>query len=223
MKKSYYDKGITLVALVVTIIVLLILSGITLSSVLSNDGLLSKAKLVKEKYENAKENEIIQLNSIDSQMYDVIKEPLKILSSSGLNSNYSYIANCEPIGKVYNAKFENNEFYVGSSYGQARAYIPNVDLSNFSQIHFRAKTSSSNSGLYYCRFFIYSQEPTNDNHTLRDVKKDVVSDQYDDYYIDVSEFNGSYYIGIEAWCNNSPYRDSTEEYFVKCNYIELIK
>ena len=131
MKKSYYDKGITLIALVITIIVLLILSGITLSSVLSNDGLLSKAKLVKEKYENAKENEIIQLNSIDSQMYDVIKEPLKILSSSGLNSNYSYIANCEPIGKVYNAKFENNEFYVGSSYGQARAYIPNVDLSNF--------------------------------------------------------------------------------------------
>ena len=38
------EKGITLVALVVTIIVLIILAGVTLNIVLDNDGIINKAK-----------------------------------------------------------------------------------------------------------------------------------------------------------------------------------
>lgn len=52
------QKGITLVALVVTIIVLIILAGISISLLMGNNGILTKAKDAKnvqanaEKYEN---------------------------------------------------------------------------------------------------------------------------------------------------------------------------
>ena len=46
------NKGITLVALVITIIILLILAGITISS-LTNTGLFEKAKEARDKTANA--------------------------------------------------------------------------------------------------------------------------------------------------------------------------
>ena len=51
------NKGITLIALVITIIILLILAGITISS-LTNTGLFKNAKLAKEKTEKEQEKEI---------------------------------------------------------------------------------------------------------------------------------------------------------------------
>ena len=50
--KEKLNKGITLVALVVTIIILLILSGITISS-LTNTGLFENAKEAKNRTEDA--------------------------------------------------------------------------------------------------------------------------------------------------------------------------
>lgn len=58
MEKSIRNKGITLVALVVTIIILLILAGISIQ-ILSQMDLIEKAKQAKTITENAqkKENE----------------------------------------------------------------------------------------------------------------------------------------------------------------------
>ena len=51
------EKGITLIALVVTIIILLILAGVTLSLALNNEGLFNRARNAGERYEDAQENE----------------------------------------------------------------------------------------------------------------------------------------------------------------------
>ena len=48
-------KGITLVALVITIVILLILAGISIQSI-TNTGLFEKAKEAKQKSENAEKN-----------------------------------------------------------------------------------------------------------------------------------------------------------------------
>ena len=57
MKKTLENaEGITLVALVITIIILLILAGITISS-LTNTGLFGRAKEAKEKTQAAEENQ----------------------------------------------------------------------------------------------------------------------------------------------------------------------
>lgn len=53
MKRLNNQKGITLVALVVTIIILLILAGITIAE-LTGSGLFEKAKLAKNMEEEAR-------------------------------------------------------------------------------------------------------------------------------------------------------------------------
>ena len=64
------NKGITLIALVITIIILLILAGITISS-LTNTGLFKNAKLAKEKTEKEQEKEISLLNNMKKNLINM--------------------------------------------------------------------------------------------------------------------------------------------------------
>ena len=66
LKSKKMSAGITLIALVVTIIVLLILAGISVQMLTGNNGVLQKAGEAKEKTETGQEKEIIYLahNSI---------------------------------------------------------------------------------------------------------------------------------------------------------------
>ena len=59
--KSKTQKGITLIALVVTIVVLLILAGVSINMVFSNGGILDKAKMAEKKSTIAKEKEIVEM------------------------------------------------------------------------------------------------------------------------------------------------------------------
>lgn len=86
MKKK--NKGITLVALVITIILLLILAGITITQ-LTNNGLFEKAKLAKEKTNDSQKEENEILSNYISDIDKVI------------NSNNRDIANPNEI-KFYN-------------------------------------------------------------------------------------------------------------------------
>ncbi len=65
------NKGITLVALVVTIIILLILAGISISA-LTQTGLFGKAKLAKDKYENSEELENTTLQEYEKKVSSYI-------------------------------------------------------------------------------------------------------------------------------------------------------
>ena len=56
------EKGITLVALVVTIVVLLILAGVSISLVLGPNGLIRKAQEARNATESAGENEAYVFN-----------------------------------------------------------------------------------------------------------------------------------------------------------------
>ena len=61
MKKTR-QSGITLVALVVTIVVLLILAGVSISLVLGQNGLIANAKEAREKTKNATDEESQLIN-----------------------------------------------------------------------------------------------------------------------------------------------------------------
>ncbi len=63
------DKGITLIALVVTIIILLILAGVTLNIALSDNGLFSKTKQATEDYKEAQSEEEESIRQISTQLY----------------------------------------------------------------------------------------------------------------------------------------------------------
>ena len=61
-------KGITLVALVVTIVVLLILAGVSINLVLGNNGIIAKAKEAKRKSAEASQNDLKGMNGLVSEM-----------------------------------------------------------------------------------------------------------------------------------------------------------
>ncbi len=63
MKKDAKENGITLVALVVTIIVLLILAGVSLSLVLGDNGIITRAQDAVTKYKEAEAEEQWQMDN----------------------------------------------------------------------------------------------------------------------------------------------------------------
>ena len=67
-KTSKREKGITLIALIVTIIVLLILAGVTINLAVNNQGIFNKAKTATRAYKNASEEEQTELNEIDKEI-----------------------------------------------------------------------------------------------------------------------------------------------------------
>ncbi len=67
-REKIRERGITLIALVVTIIILLILAGVTLNIALSDGGLFEKAKGGSEKYKQAQTNEEGLITDIEKEM-----------------------------------------------------------------------------------------------------------------------------------------------------------
>ena len=65
-KETRKNRGITLIALVITIIVLLILAGVSIAMLTGNNGILTQAKLAKENTQTAKEQEEKGLDKINS-------------------------------------------------------------------------------------------------------------------------------------------------------------
>ena len=70
MKKN--QRGITLVALVVTIVVLLILAGVSINLVLGNNGIIAKAKEAQRKSAEASQNDLIGMNELAQQLEEQI-------------------------------------------------------------------------------------------------------------------------------------------------------
>ena len=77
MKKTKRQNGITLVALVITIIILLILATISIQS-LTNTGLFAKAQEAREKTRNAEENQARTLNEYEDELNKYISGNVKI-------------------------------------------------------------------------------------------------------------------------------------------------
>lgn len=103
------ERGITLIALVITIIVLLILAGVTMSTLTGDNGLLQKAQTATEQNEEAKELELIKLGVSATQVAG--KGTLTI---DNLHSELQ-------------ANFNNDKLYKGNNflifYGKYKNYI----------------------------------------------------------------------------------------------------
>lgn len=67
-KKNSAEKGITLIALIVTIIILLILAGVTIAALKGDNGLFAYTKQAKQKSENAQLEENIILDDYENKI-----------------------------------------------------------------------------------------------------------------------------------------------------------
>ena len=99
------ERGITLIALVITIIVLLVLAGVSLSLMLGNNGVLKKAK-------NAKEinDEVTALEKTKIEVAASYKED-RTIDLDKLNENLKKIENLKYNGKAINTDKSNNDEY----------------------------------------------------------------------------------------------------------------
>ena len=95
-KKQEMQAGITLVALVITVVIMLILAGVAIAVVVDGDGLFSKTREATEVYENATENEEDMVQSMMNEIDRYIENPsnpvLKEVAELGviLNENQTF-------------------------------------------------------------------------------------------------------------------------------------
>lgn len=68
------ERGITLVALVVTIIVLLILAGVAISLTIGNNGIFQRAQQAADTWKNAEQNETKWMTESESKFDSVYEE-----------------------------------------------------------------------------------------------------------------------------------------------------
>ena len=101
------DKAITLIALIVTIIVLLILVGVTINLAFNNQGIFNKAKTATRAFKNAEEGEQSGLDVADRE---IAKYMPKGTSEGGNGSESS--GGASKAGQVY--AYDDVGFYVQS-------------------------------------------------------------------------------------------------------------
>ena len=68
------QNGITLIALVVTTVVLLILAGVSINLVIGQNGIITKARDAKEATERAAVNDQIAMNSLYDELAGFLNE-----------------------------------------------------------------------------------------------------------------------------------------------------
>ena len=74
MKKESKENGITLIALVITIVLLIILATITINNAFGENGLIEKTKQAKQMTEEAVKNEQQQLNSLFDSFLNITED-----------------------------------------------------------------------------------------------------------------------------------------------------
>ena len=115
-------KGITLVALVVTIVVLLILAGVSINLVLGNNGIIAKAKEAQRKSAEASQNDLKGMNGLVSEMEGA-------LAGNGNNGEETHI----PEITIGEAKVVANSDGTGSAITDAASvYLGNTLYITFS-------------------------------------------------------------------------------------------
>lgn len=69
---SKSDRAITLIALIVTIIVLLILAGVTINSVVGKGGVINKSKFAVNKYKKSEDEEVESIKDLENVISNFI-------------------------------------------------------------------------------------------------------------------------------------------------------
>ena len=116
------QKAITLIALVVTIVVLLILAGVSLSLVLGDNGIIRKAKEGRDKYAEATKNEQSELNKVDEWLEENIGGSTGGNPGGGtkiegvtIPEGYYYVGGTKDTGIVISDAEADNEIYKGKT------------------------------------------------------------------------------------------------------------
>ena len=126
-KENRKNKGITLIALVITIIVLLILAGITIGAITGDNGIIQNALSAKEQTEIANEKEIVEEATVQAMgknkrgnlVRDELQEELDKLTGEGETivttdtEEQGYFVKFVDSGRIYKVSIDGDVEYLG--------------------------------------------------------------------------------------------------------------
>ena len=126
-KENRKNKGITLIALVITIIVLLILAGITIGAITSENGIIQNALSAKEQTEIANEREIVEEATVRAMgknkrgniVKDELQEELDKITGEGKTivtedkEELGYFVKFVDSGRIYKVSIDGDVQYLG--------------------------------------------------------------------------------------------------------------
>ena len=185
--KNKQAKGITLIALVVTIVVLLILAGVSISLVLNNNGVISRAKEAKNQYAEEQTNVEKQLNELANGI-DEMETEIKKVDGVPIPAGFVYVGGTKASGLVISDAAADNEKYKGQTTvgtdlkGNQFVWIPVDSIADYKRTWYTGSGSFSsysenlpedektsvetNKGFYIGRYEAGDQEST-DSKKLR--------------------------------------------------------
>ena len=130
LKTKIGEKGITLIALIITIIMMLILAGVTISAVSGSDGILSKSKKAVSDYSKAAAEEEMKLyltslemekNASGDRLADYLKSHIGEDGLEDYQNNGDGTAQVVLNGKRYKVNLSDGTYtYVGEGTGAVR-------------------------------------------------------------------------------------------------------
>ena len=145
--KTKEMKGITLVALVVTIVVLLILAGVSINTVLGDDGIIKKAKEETEKTTAAQEKEMIERNLLEQELENSLATPTpKPQPTDGVKipAGFYYVGGKKTSGIVISDNVNDKDKYKNKA-------VVGTDLLGNQYVWIPCTTDNTSSDLQYTR------------------------------------------------------------------------
>ena len=122
--KMLKNKGITLIALIITIIILLILAGITIGTLTGDNSLINQAGEAKEETEIASEKEVIEKATVEAMgknKYGNIEEEQLQEAMDGETGDGK--TEVESVGEEFEVLFiESNRYYIVDENGTIKEY-----------------------------------------------------------------------------------------------------
>lgn len=146
MKKTLKNKqGITLVALVVTVIVLLILAGVTITSLLGDDGIIQKAQQAANTMNEAIEIEQAKINDLQEQLNNVVNEDQNTQQSTEISIVFLVLEDTPTIKVDTTADLTWKEWIDGGYWEETLSTLENMTYP------FDTLTWHYNSSYVFCR------------------------------------------------------------------------
>lgn len=110
------EKGITLIALIITIILMLILAGVVISLTIGNNGLIEKTKYAVEENRKAEIKEEIEIAILDIQSKLEEQKDSKGLSKTIIVENLPNEINSIVIKEDMTGEYKGYEYYIDGEY-----------------------------------------------------------------------------------------------------------
>ena len=217
--KNQKENGITLIALIVTIVIMLILAGISIKLAIDDNGVIGNAKEAKDQYEQAQIDEENGINSVSKEMKKYINAN-KIVKVDGvpIPDGFVYVGGTKDSGLVISDSTLDKEKYKGETtvgtdlVGNQFVWIPVDKIEDYKRFAYTPHEIASgeidentNSEKIYYHYINYQSTEETQNQVY------YVEKLADDEKSSVKEYKG-YYIGrYEAGDKDSTDKNSFRE------------